>query len=273
MTKLLKLHGLSNDFLVIANPADEVGDSHARQWCARHTGVGADGLLVLRTPGRAGADLDMRLINAEGGYAEMSGNGIRCLVHAARYLDLVDEARVSVDTDAGLRVVESTSGDVATEIFQRVDMGAVASGPGIPAVVGELVPDRPVLTLNVGNPHLVIGFEHFEEVNDLDLAAVGAAIERAVPGGVNVSVIAPTAFDEIALRVWERGVGLTAACGTGACASAVAAHEWGWVGGRVRVAQPGGAAIVTVGSSLELEGPSEVVAECLVPDPHQHERG
>ncbi len=261
-TALLKLHGLGNDFLVVANPSEEIGDEHARAWCDRHTGIGADGLLVLRSGGRAGADLDMRLINAHGGTAEMSGNGIRCLVHAAYVEKLVDGDRVSVDTDAGRREVVVVAGDTATQLWQRVDMGVARDGGPLPSVVERLVPGARVAALDMGNPHVIVGLDHVDVVTAFDLAAVGAAIENAVPGGVNVSVIAASSDDAIRSRVWERGVGLTQACGTGACAAAVAATRWGWVQGRVRVQQPGGDAVVHVGARVELEGPTVLVARC-----------
>jgi diaminopimelate epimerase len=247
MIRLEKYQGLGNDFLVLLDLGDRrpVEPGEVRALCDRHRGVGADGLIRV-TPGPPGADCAMELFNADGGRAEMSGNGIRCLAMAMVEAGQSD-ARMVVHTDAGARVVT-----VDEDGWASVDMGMAR----IDAKDGR------VAFVDMGNPHTVI---ELDEGEDLDLLDVPT--RAAVYGGRNVEfvVIGPGA-DRIRLRVWERGVGETQACGTGACAAAAAAFVWGRVGNHVTVTQPGGNATVDLRSdTIVLSGPAEHVATIEVP--------
>jgi len=277
---LSKHHGLGNDFLVldlgpVSSPSSgDVWAAAARRWCDRRTGVGADGLLLLttRTSGSVttgsvtpgSVRIGMALHNADGSRAEMSGNGIRCLVHAAhRSLGGVDGARYVVSTDAGDRDVTVSSGSGTDTLELEVDMGAVLD---LPVPQGwellECHPDRPVRHLSLGNPHSVVGVD---DVDEVDLVRLGSLVPH-----VNLEIVAPGPEpDAVTMRVHERGVGITSACGTGACAAADAAVSWGLVpasAAEVLVHMPGGDARVRIDRATRraiLIGPSTFVA--LVP--------
>lgn len=262
---LTKLHGIGNDFLVALDPPpsiEESGAELARSLCDRHRGIGADGLIVSRS-GQAvpsGAVLTFRLWNADGSEAEVSGNGLRCLAHAALDAGLVAEGReFGVATPAGLRqvTVERKSESLT---WGSADMGIVK-------VQGET--DRcnighGQLLVDVGNPHLVV---LGPDPATVDVAALGPMLEETDPAGLNVEFVTlgPRA-GEVTMRVWERGVGETEACGTGSCAAAAALHHWGRTGTAVTVHQPGGSVAVELRAdgTAVLSGPSERIAACDV---------
>jgi diaminopimelate epimerase len=271
---LHKYHGLGNDFLIAVDPTGDFcfDAATARRLCDRRRGVGADGL-VHSVPGLPSS---FRLWNADGSEAEMSGNGLRCLAHA-----LADggwspgwtespggAARGSAvemrfATPAGARVVRLRPGPHPGEAWGSVDMGpvSVAAAPGA-CNVGDGQAE-----VDTGNPHLVV---LGPDPAGVDVATLGPLLGEAVPGGRNVEFVTlGPGPDEITMRVWERGVGETAACGTGSCAAAAAVHRWGRVGTRVTVHQPGGAAEVALATdgTAVLSGPSQRVATCLVPWP------
>ncbi|HEV2069206.1 MAG TPA: diaminopimelate epimerase [Acidimicrobiales bacterium] len=264
--QLTKHHGLGNDFLVLLdlNPAGAIhfDADLARALCDRRRGIGADGLITVG-PASGEADVTMGLRNADGSRAEMSGNGIRCLGQAvarARGHDTVD---LVVGTDAGLRRLRVRPGPDAVTAAVEVDMGPAGPGPQLTALPG-LVEATKAATVDMGNPHLVL---LVEDPASVDLAALGPACQDGFDQGINVEVVAPVpgAADTFDLRVWERGVGITQACGTGACAAASAAHDWGVVGERVAVRMPGGAVEVTLGATVTLSGPAVFVAAIEVP--------
>jgi diaminopimelate epimerase len=262
---VVKLHGLGNDFLVVleggpaaAEPAAGWPDL-ARRLCRRHTGIGADGLMLGRR--RPSGGLVFRLWNADGTEAEMSGNGMRCLAHAALDAGWVPDGEpFGVDTPAGPREVVIRRTARAGTTWASVEMGT-ASVRGAPERCnighGQLLVD-------VGNPHLVV---LGPDPATVDVATLGPALQSIAPGGLNVEFVAlGPGVDEVTMRVWERGVGETEACGTGACAAAMAFHHWGRVGPAVTVVQPGGALAVEIrpDATVSLAGPSEHVADCEV---------
>lgn len=262
-----KLHGAGNDFIVL-NALAAAGDpqmtpSEVAALCDRHRGVGADGVIAL-LPGRGGADCTMVLHNADGGRAELSGNGLRCLAWVAVRAGLGDGKRLVVSTDAGLRDVDLELDSATGELVAATtDMGAVTFEPS------EIPLDAPSAfdleatfhgvtyrgdAAGVGNPHFVL------LVDDPASARVtqhGPRLEQdeRFPRRTNVEFVAVTATDELTLRVWERGVGETLSCGTGVCAAAAVAHRRGLVGDRVRVHVPGGEHVVELGRSVRLTGP------------------
>lgn len=228
MTTVTIHDGAGNDFLVaLADP--RLGPAAARALCDRSSGLGADGLLVLDHGSTT--DLTMVLWNADGSRAEMSGNGIRCLVHGAIVRGLVEVGTVSVATDAGVKVVEVTAAD-ATSTWSSVDMGAVTLGD-----VVELPESLAARRASVGNPHLVVVVEN---ASQLDPSVDGPSLAAGTAEGTNVEWITPRADGSLDLVVYERGVGPTKACGTGSCAAAVVAHDLGLVGTSVAVHNPGG---------------------------------
>lgn len=251
---LEKFHGLGNDFLVLLDPDGaglvvSDGARLARHVCDRRRGIGADGLLI----GRPGDGAwSMALFNSDGSTAEISGNGIRCFAQALHGRGAGD--RVVIDTLAGTRVVDVL--DVSgVEMTSSVGMGPVTrcgEPEGWDAIGCN--PDRPVAHLDLGNPHSVVGVE---DVSAVDLATIGSHVP-----GVNLEIVEPGAGrHEVRMRVHERGAGITEACGSGACATAFAALDWGLVAadpdGSVTVHMDGGTVRVRVeGPDVTLIGPS-----------------
>jgi diaminopimelate epimerase len=255
-----KHHGAGNDFLVLIDMADAtpLAPDVVRALCDRRFGVGADGVIrVLDGQGRA--DLAMELINADGGGAEISGNGVRCLAQAAVGAGLVSPPDFTVLTVAGIRTVEYRTNGSAGSAEASVDMGLAQLGPDLPPAFGA---DK-VRRVDVGNPHLVLLGPDPAEV---DVAGIGSRLQADHDGGINVEFITvgPGA-DELTLRVWERGAGETRACGTGSAAAAAAARSWGLVGDAVDVHNPGGTLQVTLSADgVRLRGPVHKVADVAV---------
>jgi len=259
---LTKHHGLGNDFLVVHEP--DVADlaALARRLCDRRRGLGADGLLVASRAD--GFVARMVLHNADGSRAEMSGNGIRCFAQAmAARLGHLEPQRIL--TDAGERLVTLTATDRADVVLAAVDMGEVADLPE-PAGWSALGcdPMRPVRHLSLGNPHSVVGVD---EVGVVDLAALGQLLPH-----VNLEIVEPGPEPHaVTMRVHERGAGITEACGTGACATAWAARQWGLVPStcaEVVVHMDGGDATVRLDTPalgrVTLVGPAQYVATMQV---------
>ena len=240
--RLTKHHGLGNDFLVLLDlDAQHLVDAElARALCDRRTGVGADGL-IHGTAGAGHVDLTMTLFNADGSLAEMSGNGIRCLAQAEALRRDVGELDVEVLTETGVRRVTVEPAGNALTVHATVDMG--------PAKVIDESDGR--MEVDMGNPHLVV------RVDDPWAAGV---TDEAEPDRNTEFISAGPGKDAITMRVVERGVGETLACGTGACAAAHAANAWGLVGERVTVHMAGGDAEVVLGDSITLSGPATYVA-------------
>jgi diaminopimelate epimerase len=274
--RLSKLHATGNDFLVWswlrddAEPPRVVNGDRARALCDRHTGIGADGLIVVQPPRAPGADATMLLFNADGGVAEMSGNGMRTLAWAAARDGLGRDGTLTVDTGGGRRHVELTRDPARGDVTHAVvDMGPVTFDPAeIPVVLespfGITAEFHGVEyegdAAGMGNPHLVLF------VDDPQTARVtqhGPHLEHdeRFPNRTNVEFVrvTPGATDELDMRVWERGVGETLSCGTGACATAAVARHRGLVGRRVTVHVPGGDLTVELGTDpadgIRLGGP------------------
>lgn len=266
IASLAKLHATGNDFLVTEAA---LGAAEAVALCDRHTGVGADGLLLLG-PGRDGADATMTLYNADGGLAQMSGNGARCLAWAARRAGLGTAERLVVDTGGGRRALDlvlDSSGAVAAA---TCDMGPVTFDPvsiplDAPSPFGLTAEYHGAVyegdAAGMGNPHLVL---LVDEPATARVIQHGPHLEHDArfPERTNVEFIAPTpgAADAITMRVWERGVGETRSCGTGACAAVAVAHRRGLVGERVTVHVLGGVLQVELAAgTIRLGGPVEHV--------------
>lgn len=239
------MQGLGNDFVVVAGPvqleAEQIGS-----WCDRRRGIGADGVLEV-TP--LGTDsVRMRYWNADGSEAEMCGNGLRCVARYAADRGWVDSTSFVVETAVGPRpVLLEADGSVKAYLGEaRLDGDLEWDGCRLQAV-------------NLGNPHAI------QWVDDPDLApveTVGPDLETApvFPGGTNAEFARIAAPDVIELRVWERGVGETLACGTGAAATAYLAHRQGKVGTEVTMRLRGGDLGVTIeGDGIWITGPAETV--------------
>ncbi|MFP5254908.1 MAG: diaminopimelate epimerase [Acidimicrobiia bacterium] len=267
--RLTKHHGLGNDFLVLLDldGAQAVTGDDAVALCHRHTGIGADGLLVAGPP-VGQVELSMVLYNADGSRAEMSGNGIRCLVQAALHAGVVDGPEVRVATDAGVRTVTVVDRKGRFTHRLSVDMGPAKVGEERPAWEGHGVVRS--LEVDLGNPHVVLLWGEPELPARDELIAIGSRIDAATPGGANVEIVREAADGAfLDMVVFERGVGPTLACGTGACATAVAAHRWGLAGRRAVVHMPGGSVEVVVDDPVLLIGDATSVAAVDVPWPDE----
>ncbi len=263
---LSKHHGLGNDFLVALVDTLPLDAARlASELCDRRRGVGADGLIF--GIDRPDGSVAMRLLNADGSPAEISGNGLRCLAQAVARRAGLPHLELDVDTPAGVRHCSVHATADPRTVVVTVDMGVVCPGPDplvddLEALVDGLVPFRRWDTGDVGNPHLVFEVDEPELV---ELEAVGPVLDEAFPEGINVHLVTVVGRDELLLRVWERGVGPTEACGSGATAAAWVAHRWGLVGERVVVRMPGGDALVELDESARLTGPATHVADVVVP--------
>ena len=240
--RLRKHHALGNDFLLYmdATGGRPLDAALARSLCDRHTGVGADGLIRLTSaPGGA---VRMELRNADGSPAETSGNGLRCVAQAALLEALVTGPELDITTAAGPR--RARVGPTADD-----GVAAVSVGMGHAVVGAEQAdedPRRRRRPVDMGNPHLVV---LVPDPDVVDLAEEGAAEQARHPDGINVEYVAVSGPDRLRIRTWERGAGETQACGSGSCAAAAAAREWGLVGDTVEVANPGGVVRVTFGQA------------------------
>jgi diaminopimelate epimerase len=234
--KFTKMHGLGNDFVFvnmldskIAESVPEDLSALAERVCHRRFGVGGDGLILVLPSDEA--DFRMRIFNNDGSEPEMCGNGIRCFAKYVRDRGYTLKDKVSVSTLAGIKVVELHCEDNKVESV-TVDMGAPILIPGdIPVIWegdsvigGEIDIDGTkfkMTCVSMGNPHAVI---FVDNINQVDLEGVGPKIEthRVFPRKTNVEFVQVLSESEIRMRVWERGAGVTLACGTGACASTVA---------------------------------------------------
>jgi diaminopimelate epimerase len=251
-----KYEGLGNDFIVVdARSEGEVSPELATRLCDRRFGIGADGVLVVLPQRAPGCEVRMRLINADGSVPEMCGNGVRCI--ALRYARARGMARgtVHVDTDAGPRTCHVEDG---AEALVMVDMGVVR-------VLGDRAIDVEGCTVvptlaDAGNPHAVL-FGAFGR-GDVEHLGPRLATHAVFPRGTNVE-FARTLPDAIDLVVWERGVGVTLACGTGACATVAVACEKGLAprGKPVRVRLPGGPLELTIDETgrATMRGPARHV--------------
>ena len=254
--RFAKYEGIGNDFVMIADPGDEIrlSPEQVQGLCDRRFGIGGDGVIRV-APGSSETDFFMDYSNADGSIAEMCGNGIRCLAAFARDEGLTEATRLRVDTRAGLKVVE-VQGDGRI----RVDMGPPIFAPaeipvrgdGSDALHTKLELKHGILEaacLSMGNPHAVM---FVEDLEGTPVSSLGRLVEHhpAFPNGVNVEFVHVSTADRIDMRVWERGSGVTLASGTGACASAVAARLLRDTNQEVTVGLPGGDLAIQWAGSL-----------------------
>ncbi len=272
-----KLQGAGNDFILVeGSEVDPDWPQMAVAMCDRHFGIGADGLLVL-LPSHL-ADFQMHIFNADGSEAEACGNGLRCLAKYVIDMGLANTGaqEILVETVAGIRKVKIyRARGKLTKI--QAGMGKPKLGAkDIPVVIEPgLVDIKPMLSyfitiggrelllnfVSMGNPHAIYFGQH--PVSDFPLSQLGPEIEqhKIFPNRVNFEVANVISRQQIEARVWERGVGETLACGSGACAVAVAAQLLGYIDNKVDIKLPGGTLEVEWGKIGEvlLGGPAEIV--------------
>jgi len=269
--KFWKMHGLGNDYIVVDNRDEKIGNAEAtelaQKLCKRRFSVGADGLLLVSNS--ALADVKMRIFNADGSEAEMCGNGIRCFAKYCYENNIAKKNELTVETLAGKKrtwltvednTVTSVMVDMSTPILDRSKIPMFGRGTCLNEdfqVNGE---KYKVTCLSVGNPHCVI---FVDALDDFPVEHVGPKIENhsVFPERTNVEFVQVLNRNELKVRVWERGCGETLACGTGACAAAVAGNLLQKVGNEVRVHLLGGDLEVEYAERLFLSGPAEKVFE------------
>ena len=249
-----KMHGLGNDFVVLdsrVHPVPAIDTALARALADRRTGIGCDQLILLE-PSDA-ADFRMRIFNHDGGEVEACGN-------ASRAAALLHGSAASVETSGGTIHVEPTNGGASVDMGKpRFDWEAIPLAYGMDTAVmpvGWEGLDRPG-AVNVGNPHVVFFVENTDAV-PLDVIGPQIETDPLFPQRINVNVATIENRSHIRLRVWERGAGLTRACGTGACATAVHAMRRGLVEREVTVTLPGGDLIIGWDDSerIRMTGPA-----------------
>lgn len=252
------MHGLGNDFVVIdARPAPvEMDAGRARAIADRHTGIGCDQLILIGPSDRA--DVSMRIFNADGSEVAACGNATRCI-------PLFVGRDVTIETQAGLLSAaltdEGASVDMGAPRFDwdTIPLAYAMDTLTLPVSWEELPPPACV---NVGNPHVIF---FIDDLDAIDTARLGAMIEvdPLFPERVNVNFAQVIGDNHLRLIVWERGAGLTRACGTGACATAVAAIRRGLMKGPVTVSLPGGDLVIgwAAGAHIRMTGPATFVFE------------
>lgn len=265
-----KMHGLGNDFIVFDAPADAVISAAAIQRCAdRRTGIGFDQALLLQPPRRADTDAYYRVFNADGSEVEQCGNGARCIgrLLAGR----LARREVALDSPAG-RIDAVLCDDGLVSVNLGVPNFDPAALPFDAAREADFYPLRVaaselrISAVSVGNPHAVI---QVPSVHDAAVEQIGPAVEKhpRFPQRTNVGFMEVVSRSHIRLRVFERGVGETAACGTGACAAAATGQRLGLLDTQVAIDAPGGSMMVRwegPGENIWLTGPAITVFEGTV---------
>jgi diaminopimelate epimerase len=259
MTRFTKAHACGNDFLIVEGKADA---ALAARLCARNTGVGADGVEFLEWTGERTARI--RLVNADGSVAEISGNGTRCVAAwMAHRKELKAGDSVQIETDAGIRECRVVKAE--EHRFEFVQ------GMGVPVIADRTLklPDGtevPGVAVSTGNPHFVIfvdGPEFEAHGRDWQELGRGVCVHRDFPEQTNVEFVRVVDRDSIEIRIFERGVGPTSSSGTGTCAAAAASIARRGLSAHLLVKAPGGEQIVDWaggGAEMMLAGPAELIA-------------
>lgn len=246
LLRFTKMHGLGNDFMVLdlVSQHAHIQPKHAKQWGDRHTGIGFDQLLIVEAPNNPEVDFRYRIFNADGSEVEQCGNGARCFARFVLDKRLTAKKRIRVETKGG--IIEL---DVQNDGQVCVDMGPPRFIPAeIPFIAEQQAlsyslevdgRDYSIAALSMGNPHAVL---RVDDVQTAPVHELGPKIENhpRFPQRVNAGFLQVIDRHHANLRVWERGAGETQACGTGACAAAVAAISQGWMDSPVTLDLPGG---------------------------------
>ncbi|MGB9814189.1 MAG: diaminopimelate epimerase [Thermovenabulum sp.] len=269
--KFTKMHGLGNDFIVVDGFKEDITPvvEKAKLICDRHFGIGADGILLL-LPSES-ADVKMRIINSDGSEATMCGNGIRCFAMYVYTRNIVQKRKMEIETLAGIikpeiivkhDKIEAVKVDMGFYSLLREDIPMLGN-PKEEALDFDLTVDGKAFkatAVSMGNPHCVI---FTEDVDNVNLENLGPKIEHhpLFPKRTNVEFVEVVSQNQLKMRVWERGAGITMACGTGACASAVAAYKKGFVKDEVTVNLPGGDLFIQIEENkrVYMTGPAKEV--------------
>jgi diaminopimelate epimerase len=252
--KFTKMHGIGNDYVYVDGQKEKITDKAAlaRRISDRHTGVGSDGLIIIH-PGRE-ADFEMEMYNSDGSRAEMCGNGIRCVGKYVYDHGLTDKTELSVETLAGIKYLKLEVEQGRVQAVQ-VDMGKPILNPEAipveadrePVLMEDFLVDGQHYLLNcisMGNPHAVLFLDTCPEALPLEILGPKFENHPRFPKRTNTEFARVLDRETIEMRVWERGAGETMACGTGACATAVAAVLNGLTEEQVTVRLRGGDLVI-----------------------------
>ncbi len=258
----IKMHGVGNDYIFVDTTVHPILDPAATAiaWSKQHTGIGSDGLVLMGRPEGDEADFTMRIFNADGSEGLMCGNASRCIGKYVYERGLTDKTCIRLLTASGVKVLKL---DVADGKVRNVTVDMQA-----PALCDERLyrPTADALPqgvfVSMGNPHYVI---FVDNIDSIDVATVGAQLEHhpSFPERCNIE-LAQVMADGTRMRVWERGSGITLACGTGACATAVAAAVTGRSGRSCRIIMDGGTLDIewsAADNHVYLTGPATIVYE------------
>ena len=246
LLRFTKMHGLGNDFMVLdlVSQHAHILPKHAKQWGDRHTGIGFDQLLIVEAPSNPEVDFRYRIFNSDGSEVEQCGNGARCFAQFVRAQGLSDENNIVVETNTGLiRLSIESNGEVMVNMgvprFAPRDLPFTAEHEAMFYALDVDGQQLRIGAVSIGNPHAVLVVD---DVQAAPVLTLGAAIEchALFPKRVNVGFMRIVNERHIQLRVFERGVGETLACGTGACAAVAVGRKRGVLAERVRVDLPGG---------------------------------
>ncbi len=256
-----KMHGAGNDYIYVDTSKYSIADPSraAIAWSDRHKGIGSDGLVLIGRSSIPEADFTMRIFNADGSEAMMCGNASRCIGKYVYEKGLTDKTTVKLLTPSGIKtlllktgriaddtqslrkgVVEEVTVDMQEPALEQPSQFAVNAQQGTPIMISSLGTTFRGTFVSMGNPHFVIFVDNIDKI---DVALYGSSLEHHpfFPERCNIEFAQPLDDKSIRTRVWERGSGITQACGTGACATAVAACLTGITGRRSHIIMDGGA--------------------------------
>ena len=259
LLRFTKMHGLGNDFMVLdlVSQHAHIQPKHAKQWGDRHTGIGFDQLLIVEAPSNPEVDFRYRIFNADGSEVEQCGNGARCFARFVLDKRLTAKKKIRVETKSGIIELDvRNDGQICVDmgpprfIPAEIPFQAPAQALSYPLdLAGQTVE---LAAVSMGNPHAVL---RVDDINSAPVHDLGPQIENhpRFPKRVTVGFLQVIDRHRAQLRVWERGAGETQACGTGACAAAVAAISQGWMDSPLLIDLPGGRL------SIEWNGPGQPV--------------
>ena len=278
--EFFKMHGSGNDYILIDNRYSKIEEEElaklAKKFCTRRFSVGSDGLLLLYESSIG--DVKMRIFNADGSEAEMCGNGIRCFAKFCYESGIVAKTEMKIETSSGLKTVcltpkrkkvSEVKVEMGTPDFARKHIPMTGNGRCIDEELKVEDSIFRITCLSVGNPHCVI---FVDDVSSFPVNNIGPKIEMHTmfPKRTNVEFVQILSENELKARIWERGVGETLACGTGACAAVVAANELGKAGSECVVHVSGGDLKVKyLRGNITMTGPAEMVFKGLIEIPDQ----
>ena len=266
-----KMHGIGNDFIVInqMNAKYNLTKNTIQNLSNRHTGIGFDQLLIVEESSNTKADFKYRIFNKDGAEVEQCGNGARCFLHYVYSKGLTDKKVVKVETVKGnISLTEKEDGAIEVNMgnpnFNLTDIPYVSVNETIPSVIinGK---KHSINLVSMGNPHAVIKIDNFENI-DIPSIAHKLQNSKSFPKGVNVGFLKVISKKQLRLKVYERGSGLTLACGSGACAAAVIAIRNSWTINPVHVAMDGGELRIEWQHEqpVLMTGPAQIVYEGFI---------